>query len=535
MTDMYSYFLAFVVSTMISLQLTRTVREWAKRRNWVDRPDQHRKRHVVPTPRIGGLAIYFSVVATMTTWLMFSPVAVGRAAEVLALGGLMMLVGWWDDLHQLPAWKKFLLQVGVALIAWLVGFRILGGWSYEGAGLSLGILSLPVTLLWIVGVTNAFNLIDGIDGLAAGAALFSMMSLLAAAFVGGSDASVILLLAALAGATTGFLRYNFNPASIFLGDSGSLLLGFLIALLSIQSSQKSTTAFAVAVPLVSVGLPVLDTLVVVVRRFLTRQPLFEGDRRHIHHVLVDRGLSTRQAVIMLYGFCGVLGLISLTFLNPSGRAIGLALGMLSISLGVGLQQLQIPELRQLNANVTSSFHHQRDLIAAQVAMARMVDALRVSETPLEVLGSLMAGLRETRFLGVDVALPLEILSPRLDFEHPEWLKPTIERASNGVSSQMVLRWRRSAGAVGAKPSHEFRLEHSLLLVPAGTEMDVALLRLFASTADRYPIAAVSWLTQDAFAEIEQAFVRMLRRPVRQVYSAAHPVSVGLNRSASASP
>jgi UDP-GlcNAc:undecaprenyl-phosphate GlcNAc-1-phosphate transferase len=506
---MYSDFFAFVVATVVSLHLTRTVRDWAKRRNLIDAPDRYRKFHLEPMPRIGGIAIYASVVVTMCAWLVFYPGFAFDATRLLALGGVMALVGLWDDIKELTAWQKFALQVAVAGIAWLSGFRILDGWSYDGDGLSLGILSLPVTLLWIVGITNAFNLIDGIDGLAAGAALFSMLSLFIASIVAGSDPSVVLLLAILAGATTGFLRYNFNPASIFLGDSGSLLLGFMISLLAIQSSQKSTTAFAVAVPLVSVGLPVLDTIVVIIRRFLIRKPLFEGDRRHIHHVLVDRGLSPKAVVILLYGFCGLLGLISLTLLNPSGRSIGLALGMLGISLGVGLQQLQIPELRQLNANVASSFQHQRDLIGAQVEMSRMIGAVRVSNTPLELLRSLIIGLREARFTGVDVALPPRLFDQSFGRADIGWLKVATERAPDTAKELVVLKWRCSRP--DDLPQQEFRLEHSVSIPSPGRKSEVAVLRLYASTADRYPIAAVSWLTQGVFAEIEQEFIRVFAK------------------------
>ncbi len=328
-----------------------------------------------------------------------------KVVVLLALSAAMMALGIADDVRALSVRNKFIAQAVIAIAAWFLGFRIEAGWGYHTDGLTLGMLSLPITMLCIIGITNAFNLLDGIDGLAAGAALFATGTLLVASVVVGEWRTAAVL-AALAGATAGFLRYNFNPASIFLGDSGSLLLGFLLALLSIESSQKSTTAFAVAVPLVSLGLPVLDTTVVIIRRFLSRKPLFEGDRRHIHHTLVERGFSPRGAVIILYGVCGMLGLISLTFLNPSGNTIGMALAVLGVAVGVGLQQLKIPELRQLNWQVTRGLRHQRYLVAGNISVVQMIDRLRTVNRFDELTAALSLGLAETTFQGVDLELPL---------------------------------------------------------------------------------------------------------------------------------
>src|SRR4029077_7800363 len=176
-----------------------------------------------------------------------------------------------------------------------------------------------LTLVWIVGIANAFNLIDGIDGLACGSALFSSLVLLILSLIHGR-VMVTAIALVLTGALAGFLRYNFNPASIFLGDSGSLFVGFSLAALSLQGSQKSSTAVAVAIPILAFGLPVVDTSVSIARRFLSGKPIFQGDREHIHHMLLERGWSQRRVALVLYGVSALFGLLAMLFVN-SGNSL----------------------------------------------------------------------------------------------------------------------------------------------------------------------------------------------------------------------
>lgn len=346
---MITYLIAFLAALLASLAVTPCVRDGAKKLGWVDKPDAVRKLHPAPVPRLGGLAIFLALLVSVSVVYLLPAEAnyplrinLSRACTIIGLGGLMMLIGLRDDLKGLSPWQKFAAQMLVALAAWFLGLRILGSWSTNGGIFELGVLSLPITLIWIVGITNAFNLIDGIDGLSAGAALFAMLSMIvvSAAY---HQWLTVLLLSSLAGASLGFLRLNFTPASIFLGDSGSLLLGFMLAVLGIESSEKSSTAFAIAVPIVAFGLPVLDTAIAVLRRFLSGKPIFTGDRRHIHHILMGRGLKPRNVVILLYGVCGLFGLISLLFMNPSGRTMGLSLAVLGACVWFGIQQLHYPE------------------------------------------------------------------------------------------------------------------------------------------------------------------------------------------------
>jgi UDP-GlcNAc:undecaprenyl-phosphate GlcNAc-1-phosphate transferase len=436
-----AYLLAFTVAAVLSLLLTRLCRDVAVRAAWLDRPDAFRKLHTGPVPAVGGVALAASTIIALGFAALVSPWSAARlhadlvhVLSVGALGVLMMLVGLVDDLRSLPAGRKLLLQVVVALAAWMAGIRIDSLGAYWGDGFRLGFLSLPITVAWIVGITNAFNLLDGIDGLAAGAALFATMAMLGVAIT-GQEVTTALILAALAGATAAFLRYNFNPASIFLGDSGSLFLGFILSVLAIQSSQKSATAFAVAVPIVSLGMPVLDTTVVVFRRLVSGRPLFGGDRRHIHHMLLDRGLSVRQVAVGLYAVCGALALVSLLVASPSARLVGPALAILGISVGIAVQQLRIPELGVLGRHVARSLRRQRPLLAsATVVQAMLTDLEQASDVDrmLQVIGR---GLADSGFAAATLSVPAWFDMPSAD-AHGWRVEPAVSHGALICS----LRW-----------------------------------------------------------------------------------------------
>jgi len=314
-------FASLIVAMGVTWMVTPVLIHAARRFGAVDRPGG-RKTHDTPTPRIGGVAVFAGFVAGMAfaaqmTGLLFHiPQGVYWRGLMFAATGLF-LVGLIDDLWRLSFRWKFAAQIIAAVYVWQAGFRIDIISHPLGGDLDLGMLSLPLTVLWIVGITNAVNLIDGLDGLATGIALIITLTVGVIAFdrnlLGVTAASVTL-----AGALAGFLRYNFNPARIFLGDSGSLFLGFVLAVTSVRGSQKGTTAVAILVPLLVLGLPLMDTGFAVLRRTLrigTRgmrtdnalryvaqnyQHVFLPDRGHIHHRLLDLGLSHRNAVLVLY-------------------------------------------------------------------------------------------------------------------------------------------------------------------------------------------------------------------------------------------
>ena len=330
---------AFVLSAACGALLTPLVRFLALRLGLLDHALTSRKVHGRPIPRLGGVALVLAFYAPLVG-LLVTDSSVGqmfyadrgRALGLFAGGIAMAALGVWDDLRGTGARTKFAVQFGVAALMYALGFRIEQIASPFGEPIPLGWFSVPFTLLWIAGVVNAMNLIDGLDGLAGGVAFIAVGTTFVIALQHG-EPLMILFTAALGGAVLGFLFYNFNPASIFMGDTGSMFLGFVLATSAIRTHQKSATAVAMLVPIVALGLPIGDTLLSMTRRALRGAPLFHSDRGHIHHRLLALGLSHRQTVLVLYGVCALLGAtaIALTRASALQAAASLA-GLVVVAL-----------------------------------------------------------------------------------------------------------------------------------------------------------------------------------------------------------
>ncbi len=311
---------ALVLGFVLALVLTPLVRAWARRR-LVDSPEDGRKVHNRPIPRTGGLAIAAGVLGPILGLALhenqISALIYQDGARIvtLLLGAVAALaLGLLDDLFRVPAKFRLLAIFGIALFEWLGGHRIDAVTVPSIGTVQLGLFSLPVTLLWIAGIIVAFNFIDGLDGLAGGIALIGTLTMLMMAYIDG-NLLWLTWAGAMAGALLGFLCFNFNPASIFMGDSGSNFLGFLMALVSLETSRKGPTAVALFVPMLAAGLPILDAALTMVRRALMREGLFVSERGHIHHRLLDIGLTHRRAVLVLYAFTVVLSLSALALLS----------------------------------------------------------------------------------------------------------------------------------------------------------------------------------------------------------------------------
>jgi len=372
--------IVFVAALLISATLTRWVRDFAIARGWYSAPNSDRHVHTRPIPRLGGVAIF------LTLWCMvlaahWIPGHFGireyllphATVKILGAATIVFVLGLIDDFRGLSAYLKFAVQAGAAMLLFWSGFGI-SQLSFLTGDSHLGwVLGVPLTIIWVLWITNAFNLIDGLDGLAAGSALFSTLVTYLVAILLHTDGLLFLTLA-LAGAIAGFLRYNFNPASIFLGDCGSLLIGFLLSAMAIAGSQKAPTAVAVAIPIVSLGLPILDVSVAVIRRFLRCKRLFDADREHIHHKLLSRGVSHRQAVLMLYGVTACFGLLSLFLLHPASTAVATVLVVVGLGVLVGVQQLRYHEFLELG-RVANRTLNQRQVIANDINVRRAADAL----------------------------------------------------------------------------------------------------------------------------------------------------------------
>ena len=300
-----------LVGALVTLIVTPLVRRFALARGLVDYPGG-RKVHTLPIPRLGGVGIYAGVMAAVAVQALGERFAgwggtivgggTARVRIVAVLIGLTLvfIVGLVDDLRTLsPGWK-FSGQVIAAAVVVGSGLRIeYVGDPLGGGLLALGLLSIPVTMLYVVGFTNVINLIDGLDGLAAGVSAIAAATLLVLAAQGNRlDAAAFAV--ALIGTCVGFLRYNSHPASIFMGDSGALFLGFTLATISLMGVMKSSAAIALAVPLLIIGVPIFDTASAIVRRVLHKRPIQEADRGHIHHRLLGRGFNQRQTVFIIY-------------------------------------------------------------------------------------------------------------------------------------------------------------------------------------------------------------------------------------------
>lgn len=308
---MRTYLAAFFMALVVAGCLTPLVSRLARRLGATSHPGG---RHVnsLAIPRLGGLALSVATLSPMVAlFIVDSEVArIVRdwkmsAVALVAGATFMCLVGAWDDVRGLRAWPKLLAQVVAAGFAYAWGFRIDGLLIPLFGPVSLGVLAPIVTIVWVVGITNAVNLIDGLDGLAAGVVFFAAATNLIVALLSGPKLGAVfvcLLMASLMGSLLGFLFYNFNPARIFMGDSGSYFLGYVLALTSLLSPiQKASTAVSLIIPVLALGLPIFDTLLSIARRWVARRPVFSPDRGHIHHRLLDMGLTHRRTVVILYG------------------------------------------------------------------------------------------------------------------------------------------------------------------------------------------------------------------------------------------
>ena len=370
---MLKYLVLALVSFGASLVLTRLVRTFAVRVGAVDKPGE-RKIHSVAVPRLGGVGVFLSVVLAIAAsfgleYLSGGSITVDRKGWAPLLCGttVVFLIGVWDDLRPLPAWLKFLFQALAA--GWVIWFGIYVEPlpSLERGPFNLlNMLAVPLTFLWIIGVTNAFNLVDGLDGLATGLGIIAAGTS-ATIFIMRGDAADALLLIILLGALTGFLFYNFNPATIFLGDSGSLVIGYLLAATAVTGSQKQATALGVLIPLLVFGLPIIDTLLSMLRRFVGRakvlqpyrrtflsrirslQRMFEPDRSHIHHRLLAMGLSHRNVVLVLYGLSVVLALLVLVSVLAQYRNAGIILVAVALVTYIGIRRLGYEEATLFHA------------------------------------------------------------------------------------------------------------------------------------------------------------------------------------------
>ncbi len=328
---MSTFFVLAAIAVAISAAATPLVRRLALKLEVIDLPKGKRKIHKKPIPLLGGLAIYLSFVLVMLLKdgsLNAQEIGILIGATIIVIGGVV------DDTIELRPRYKLLFQAAAAVVLIFFGVEISSVTNplSNGDGYwNVGWLTVPLTVIWVIGITNALNLIDGLDGLAAGVALISSVTIFIIAIL-NNRADAAVLTAILSGAILGFLPYNFNPASIFMGDTGAQLLGFLLAAISIEGTIKSAAAFAIAVPILALGIPIYDTLFAVIRRKINGKPIMQADRGHLHHRLMDMGLTQRQVVLIMYLISAILGSIAIIAMQISNQRAYFILALIMVFL-----------------------------------------------------------------------------------------------------------------------------------------------------------------------------------------------------------
>lgn len=340
---MPEYILAAAVAMAFVIILTPAVIKLAISTGAVDKPDA-RKVHKVPIPRIGGLGIYVSFMIAVFVAVVSSNLDGESLREIVGLllsASLIVALGLVDDYKNLPAKLKLLGQI-LAAVIFVIGFDVkidvitnpFGDYIY------LDWIAVPATIFWLVGLTNTVNLIDGLDGLAAGVSAIAAITILLVALK-QNFFLVSILTAALAGGAIGFLFYNSHPAKIFMGDSGSMFLGFMLAGISVIGAFKSTATIALIVPILALGLPILDTTFAIVRRYRGGRPIFQPDKGHLHHRLLSLGFTHRQAVLLMYVISAMLGLSAVALTEVSSQFALMILIIVVIAIVYGTKKLGI--------------------------------------------------------------------------------------------------------------------------------------------------------------------------------------------------
>lgn len=351
-----AHIIGFLIAFILSLAIVPLVRSFCLKKGLVDIPNE-RKVHKNPIPRLGGVAIWLCTILTFVILVLVNwNYPYGNGLSGILLGGsIMFLLGLIDDLYDLNPKFKLVIQVGAALIAYLLGVKIEILFNPFGAAFSLGILSLPITVIWLVGLSNAMNFIDGVDGLAGGVSTICAITLCVVAIYTHQPISAVMA-SILAGSMMGFLVFNFHPARIFMGDSGALFAGFVLAGLSVTGVLKSITA-TMLLPILILAVPIIDISYSVFRRLSSGANLLKADADHIHHKLLRAGFSHNRVAAILYLVCAGAGATAAIIVGAQRLylSILLVVFMLMLILSKIAKIRKIPETEALNESAQEEF------------------------------------------------------------------------------------------------------------------------------------------------------------------------------------
>jgi UDP-GlcNAc:undecaprenyl-phosphate GlcNAc-1-phosphate transferase len=383
------YLILLLIATGMAAFLTKVVRDLAIKKGLAFGPSSARHIHATPVPRLGGIAIFLTCLnisllywASIRLGWVHHPTTFGFRYVILPATGLFM-VGLIDDFRGIPAIAKLIAQIASGASLYFAGFRLVRLDTVGGSDHLTSALSFGLTVGCVVLICNAINLIDGLDGLAAGATLFSMVTIFTFALANGRHGTA-LAVAVLAGANLGFLVFNFNPASIFLGDSGSLFIGFVLStVIMSESTKQSDPLRSILVPIISLALPLTDLLLTVARRYLSGHSIFGADREHIHHKLLELGMSQRQVVAILYAFSATCVVLSLTLLHPSRLVVLPVIAILALVIFFGIRRLKYKEFIELE-RFASRMRQQRRVAEANIALRKSAARLQESEKAVQI-------------------------------------------------------------------------------------------------------------------------------------------------------
>lgn len=386
---MRTYILILFSSCVLSYLITFSVARMAERRGWAKRAGDGSSGQGIP--RLGGLAVFAAILLSLGAAVLLRNMvterllAVGMPGIALAVGCLaVFLIGLYDDLKGARPWQKLAVQTIAALALYAFGFRIeILSNPFTHTPIALGWFGLPLTVLWLAAISNAFNLIDGLDGLAAGVGMFAGVSLFLLAAM-RSDVFVAAVAAAIAGSLVGFLPHNFHPARIYLGDSGSLTAGLALGALSIVSEQKGPVMVTMAIPLLIFGLPLLEVAVTTTRRLLSGHPLFGRDEDHLHHRLLKVGVAKRLAVFVLYSLAALFALSSILLVNYSGSVAPLIAVLCGAFAWIVVGQMRYPEFTELDSHIRLAITTQPAVLRNQIAIRKATADVQSAATAHEV-------------------------------------------------------------------------------------------------------------------------------------------------------
>jgi UDP-GlcNAc:undecaprenyl-phosphate/decaprenyl-phosphate GlcNAc-1-phosphate transferase len=467
---------SFIVSLAMSMFMTFWVQKAAVARGLLVPPVSDRHLHKKPLPRIGGVGIYASFLFTVLAFgaipkwgqQVFVPrTLIGFLIATTAIFSM----GVYDDIKSMRPRSKLIFELFACSFLYFVGFGIHDA-NLSFAGYAIGKpVGFALTVAWILLITNAFNLIDGLDGLAVGSALLSAIVVIATSLVRHNDLATMLS-CALFGTLLGFVPFNFHPASIFMGDSGSLFIGFALGALSLDSWSGRPTVMGVAVPILCFGLPIVDVSLAIARRFLRGQPLFRADADHVHHKLLKRGLSQQHAVLLLYGATAAFVLASILLIREDNMLIPV-LACAGISIGLGVQQLRYPEFSGGWLGLRP-YLQRRQLARAEQCIRTASRSLEKCADFRSICQVLKENLQPIGIDGIRFKLPASRTVP------PRWIRP-LRPDSEG---QLLFSWSRTRG------NGHIVWQHSLQITPAREDSVAASVFRVRPARHSYPDATV---------------------------------------------